>query len=1119
MKKFRNLMFWCGFGIRSHTMLKILRMARLTVFLVLLGIAQVFALESYSQATKLTLKYSDIELEKVLKEIEKKSEFFFLYNKDLIDVEQKVEVDLAEKSITEALDVLLAGKDIRYYVFDRQIVLSNQFVDTENIGRAENMQQQATVSGRVTDEGNLPLPGVTVIVKGTTQGTVTNADGEFSLTGIPENTTLVFSFVGMRTEEVAVGNQTTVNVQMSQETVGLADVIVTGVASGTPKAKIGFAIEKISSASLEQVPAVDAASALQGKVAGIRITKTSGAPGASSDIQLRGVKTIFGSSNPLIIIDGVQTELGLSDVNSEDIASIEVLKGAAASSLYGSRAANGVVSIITKRGSSMKAGDFQVDYRIESGKSYIGFIPERSVATNRIIENGVVSSDPAPDQVMDNLYPKVYDHIDQFFNPGGYTSNYLAIRGNSADSKISVYGSLQSTKEQGIVKMVDGNSRNNLKINLDYQINDKWKLTTSNLFTESKSDNRASGAFGQLLRSDPNADLTLPNDDGTPYKVNVNQLSTGNPNPLYEMANIINNSTNQKLISYTGLTFAATDYLLFEGSYGTTRNTGEGFYLSPKGKLRYDLTEDNGYISRSSWNDKEEIITLEGSFFKKFGDFNTRLKGQFLYEESEFNSLSGGGNELGVRGKGVTSVNLSANQSASSGKLKNIAYNYASIAAFDYKDKYIIDALVRRDASSLFGADVRWQTFYRVSSAWRITEDFNINNVEEWKLRASYGIAGLRPPFEAQYEVFSLSNGVPGNMETLGNTLLKPSFSKEFEFGTDIYFFDRFNFSLSYSDATNTDQILKVPVSPLSGAAFQWQNAGTIKSTAFEASLGFSAVKRTNLNWDLSLTFDRVRQKITELNATPYMLNGTRFRIEEGINFGVLYLDKFARSLAEVANQVPEGKSVEDVFVVNNQGFVVEREAIGTVNERPVKIRDDKGNIVALPAADFNPDFNMNLTSMLQIKNFTFYVLASWQQGGQVYNHSVRYTTEPKLLDQSGLPWNEVKPMGYYENSGQTGGILGWDNDVLAFDATFLKIRELAVSYNMQPAFLNNFVKNVKFSVIGRNLITLTSYPGYDPETGQSEPSKGVDSNAFRFDSNDSYPLYKTVSGSLTITF
>ncbi|GAP68812.1 TonB-linked outer membrane protein, SusC/RagA family [Bacteroidales bacterium 6E] len=1090
------------------------RKMKLTVLLLTFAILSGFASESYSQAARLTLNMEKTTIRDVLKEIESQSEFRFFYSGE-INVEKTANVSVQNKNVMETLDQVFNGTDIRYEIYGRQIAL----LAKQETALPAAMQQVRVVTGKVTDRSGAALPGVTVVVKGTTTGTITDPDGQYSLGSIQSGSVLVFSFIGMRTQEITLGNQLNINVVMEDATFGVDEVIVTGVASGTPKSKIGFAIEKIGSKSLQQVPAVDAGSAIQGKVAGVRITKTSGAPGSGSDIQLRGVKTIFGSSNPLIIIDGVQTELGLSDVNAEDIESIEVLKGAAASSLYGSRAANGVVSIMTKRGSSVSAGEVVVDYRIESGKSFIGFVPSKSLATNRIIQNGAVTNAVDPDRVMDNLYPKVYDHLDQFFNPGGYTTNYLAVKGNSTDSKMSVYASMQSTREQGIVQMVDGNTRNNFKVNMDYQISEKWTLTTSNLFSQSKSDDRAAGAFSRLLDSDPDADLLTPNADGSPYKININKIKSTSANPLYEIANTINKSNSQKLISYTGLRFFPVDYLLFEGSYGTTRTTGEGFSLSPKGKLRTDLTEDNGYISRSQWNAKEEIVTIEGSFFKKFGDFNTRLKAQYLYESSVNSNLWAGGNDLGVRGFGVTSVNLSANQSTSSAIYKSIAYNYASIAAVDYKDKYIVDALIRRDASSLFGADVRWQTFYRVSGAWRINEDLNLKGVEEWKLRASYGVAGLRPPFEAQYEVFSLTNGVAGNMETLGNTNLKPSFSKELEVGTDIYFLNRFNFSFSYSDAKNTDQILKVPISPLSGAAFQWQNAGTIKSTAFEASLGYNVIKRKDLTWDVTFLFDRIRQKITKLNATPYMLNGTRFRIEEGIDFGVLYLDKFARSLGDVENQVPAGRTVDEWFVVNNQGFVVERASIGTINEKPVKIKDDKGNIAALPAANFNPDFNMNFTSTLSWKNLTVYALATWQQGGQVYNHSVRYTTEPKLLDQSGLPWNAVKPMGYYENNGQTGGILGWDNDVLAFDASFLKLRELSLSYDIKPASMEKYLSNIRLSVIGRNLLTLTRYPGFDPETGRNEPSKGVDSNAFRFDSNDSYPIYRMFSGSLAITF
>ena len=981
------------------------------------------------------------------------------------------------------------------------------------------LQEGRLITGIVTDERGDPLVGVNIIEKNTTIGTISDVNGHYEIRVSDAATILVFQFIGKVSQEIEIDDLSEINVRLAEDIIGMDEVIITGVATGTPKRKLGFAIDKIGAETLQRVPGVDAASAIQGKVAGVRITKVSGAPGSDSDIQLRGVKTIFGSSNPLIIVDGVLTELGLNDINAEDIESIEVLKGAAASSLYGSRAANGVVSIFTKRGNTMAAGKVQVDYRLESGRSYMGFVPEKSKATFRTIENGMATNNPDPDRIMDNLYPQTFDHIDQFFNPGAYNTHYLSLRGNSSESKVSVFTSVQSTREKGVVTLLDGIERTNVRLNLDYRITDQLSFTTSNLFSQTTSDNRASGAFGRLLDSDPDADLTLPNDDGTPYMVNVNRIKTANPNPLYEIANTISDGKTQKVLSFFGFRYRPVDFLTFEASYGTTRSNGESFFLSPKGKLRTDLTEDNGFISRTFHDAREEIVTIDGSFHKKFGDFNTRIKAQYLYEKAASGFLSGSGNDLGVRGMGVTSVNLSTNQNTSSANFKSIANNYATILAVDFKDKYILDALIRRDASSLFGSDVRWQTFYRTSAAWRITEDIKINGINEWKLRASYGVAGLRPPFEAQYEVFSLVNGVPGNMETLGNTNLRPSFSKELELGTDIYFLDRVSLSFSYSEANNTDQILKVPISPLSGAAFQWQNAGTIHSTSYEASLGVNVFKNRDLSWDLGIYFDRVRQEITELNATPYMLDGTRFRIEEGVEFGVLALDKFARSLDEVANQVPVGRTLDEWFAINNQGFVVLRSTIGTINEVPLKIRDDVGNILALPSANFNPDFNANLTSTLSYKRVTLYALLAWQKGGQVYNHSIRYTVDPGFLDQSGLPWNEVKPIGYYENSGQTGGILGWDNDVLAFDATFLKVRELSLSYDLRMKNIERFIQNIRISLIGRNLLTLTKYPGYDPETGLSEPAKGVDANAFRFDANDSYPLYRMISGSIAVTF
>lgn len=998
-------------------------------------------------------------------------------------------------------------------------ILATTVYANPHIPSVTEVQQQSTrVTGIVKDSNGEPLPGVNIVVKGTTNGVITDMDGRFQMS-TPQGATLVITYIGYVKQEVkTTGSE--LKVTLIEDAQTLSEVIVTGVAAGTPKQKLGFSIEKVSSDKLLKVPATDAASALQGKVAGVRITKTSGAPGSESDIQLRGVKTIFGSSNPLFIVDGILTENGLSDVNAEDIESIEVLKGAAASSLYGSRAANGVVSIITKRGTSMEAGKVQVDFRTEYGKNFLGFVPERSNSTNNQIKNGdVLFGVTDPDQVYDNPYPTVYDHIDQFFNPGDYLTTHLALKGTTMNNKMSIYTAIQTTKEGGVVKMVDGVDRTNIRLNVDYRIMDNLVFTTSNLYTKTTADNRAGGGmFGALYRSDPSANLLAPNEDGSPYLVNVNKINKI-VNPLYQIANSKDESTSEKLMSYFQLKYDPTDYLTFSASYGTTRGTGESLYLTPKGRLDYELRQESGYISRSMWKNVEQTVTVDASFYKKFGDFNTRVKLQYLYESSYSSSLSGGGGALGLGGMDITSVGLSSNQFANSGVYKNIANNVAGMFVADYKDKYILDALVRRDASSLFGADVRWQTFYRMAGAWRITQDFNIPGINEWKLRASYGVAGLRPPYEAQYEVFSLQNGVPGNMETLGNRNLKPAFSKEIEIGTDIRFLDRFNFSVNYSIANNTDQILKVPVTPLTGAAFQWQNAGTIQTKVWEASLNADVLNSKEWSLNMGLTFDKVKQKITKLNCTPYMLNGTRFRIEEGIDFGVLYLDKFARSLDEVANQVPVGRETDEVFAVNNQGFVVRRDQVGTINETPIKVKDDKGNIVALPTKSMTPNFNLNLNTTLSYKGFTLYMLWGYQDGGAIYNHSVRYTTEPKLFDQAGKPWNEVKSATYYSNGGQQIGMLGWDNDVLIFDASFLKLRELSLSYDFKLKALQPFVKNMRVSVIGRNLLTFTKYPGYDPEGVSADKGKGVDSNSFRVESNDQYPLYRTVTGSIAFTF
>ncbi|MDD4108764.1 MAG: SusC/RagA family TonB-linked outer membrane protein, partial [Prolixibacteraceae bacterium] len=354
MKKFRRLIRMYGFVIRNHTVLKVSKMARLTLIFMLAGIIQTFAVDSYSQSTKLTLNLKNARLETVLRAIENQSEFFFLYNKDLIDVEQRVDINAKDKNITEVLDVILTGKKIRYYVIDRQIVLSNQAVTTgvavPDIIDEQNQFQQS-VSGKVTDERNQPLPGVTVIIKGTTQGTVTDIDGVYSISNVPAQATLVFSFVGMRTQEITVGNQTTINITLAEESIGLEEVVAVGYGTQR-KATLTGSVSGITNEEVMKTPSLNLSNSLAGLMPGLVAMNRTGQPGSDNSTFLVRGNSTTGNNTPLILVDGIP-ETGWQRIDPNDIESVSVLKDAAAS-IYGVQAANGVILITTKRGATGK---------------------------------------------------------------------------------------------------------------------------------------------------------------------------------------------------------------------------------------------------------------------------------------------------------------------------------------------------------------------------------------------------------------------------------------------------------------------------------------------------------------------------------------------------------------------------------------------------------------------------------------------------------------------------------------------------------------------------------------------------------------------------------------------
>jgi TonB-dependent SusC/RagA subfamily outer membrane receptor len=322
---------------------KILLIMRFAIILLTLGILQSYAVETYSQKTKLSISFSDAELIDVLDTIEAESEFFFLYNEKLLDIERKVNVNANNQLIDVILDSLFAGTDTKYTILDRKIILAPNFLtDIPQV-------QQIRISGTVIDETGKALPGVTVKVKGTTLGTLTDSNGAYSIENVPAGATLVFSFIGMITKEIEVENRTRIDVTMEMDIIGINEVVVTGYATQT-KASLTGSVATIGTQELSKMPSANVVQRLQGRISGVSIIN-SHVPGEGAQVRVRGLSTI-NNNDPLYVIDGVPTKVGLSQINPNDISSLTVLKDAASAAIYGASGANGVIIITTIQGNT-----------------------------------------------------------------------------------------------------------------------------------------------------------------------------------------------------------------------------------------------------------------------------------------------------------------------------------------------------------------------------------------------------------------------------------------------------------------------------------------------------------------------------------------------------------------------------------------------------------------------------------------------------------------------------------------------------------------------------------------------------------------------------------------------
>ncbi len=1043
-------------------------------------------------------------------------------------------------------------------------------------------QQTGTITGVVTDVATgQPLESAAVRLDDARRGVLTNTAGKYVMLNVSAGThQLHFRILGydeMTVQiEVVAGETLERNAELTSGALELQGLVITGMARATPKVKLPFTVEKLDVANIP-VPAISAESFLTGKAPGIKVVRGGGQPGSSGDILLRAATSISGGEAPLVIVDGIITTTSFDDLATLDIESIEVVKGAAGASLYGSRAANGVIQIRTKRGSAFGGQDYsRLVMRQETGQDRLqGSIqlsqnhPWLTDASGNLVDvNGNVIGDITdPDMenpalnggsvftsFQDGEWPSnlpTFDHVKRVFSPGTYFSNYGAIEGRNGDTNYRT--SFEWKREGGVLPQYnDGFDRRGFRINLDHDVRNNLSVSLTTAYTQSEQEDLGSAPFYDLTFMGPYVDLLRrdPNTIGQRHcpangclYVNPDPLSNQD-NPLYHFELVDNRDWQHDVKAAASAVWTPFAWMDVEALFGLDRNSFRETNYSPPGRVTAEGSSVTGSLGKYQSHRQAINGEVTASINKAFGDLATRTRLRYLQRTQHYENFSASGSDFVA--VGIPRLNnLNEDSWSASSSINDVREEgYFLISMLDYRGKYILDGLVRRDGSSLFGADQRWHTYYRSAVAWRLSqEDWwpLSSSFNEFKLRWSLGTAGRRPGFSAQYETYSVSSsGI--RPVSLGNKALKPQKSVENEFGLDMVLFNRVETSLTYAQAENTDQILTVPLPKAGGFTSQVQNAGTLESNTWEYHAEVPLLDTEDMSWNVRLNLDRSRTEITELGRPPF--RSSFFYMRDGDVFGSFFGAKWAATCEDIPAGVPCNQ-----FAVNDDGLMVwtggsdytagiGQSLWGTTSDgqtgddvfqwgMPIRMfgecetrrQGDAGCTDFLHLGNTTPDLSFSFRSSFRWKNLLLYALFDGEMGTFIYNQTRQWAYRENRSgdqDQAGKDDGLKKPVAYYQRLYNTNAMNGW----FVENGDYVKLREFSLRYSLNPEWLDAIfrgrVTGADINLIGRNLITFTDYTGYDPEVGASG---GVGSDAIGRVDDYQYPNFRTISASLQLIF
>lgn len=1156
---------------------KLFMFMKLTTFLILISVASVWASKTYSQTKTLNLNLDKATLKEVLSKIEDQSDFVFMFSGKVIDINRKVSINAQDQKIEVVLNSLFAGTNVEYTIKDRIIVLSNSKLDKNGIST-----QPHSVSGKVTDPFGAPLPGVTVTVKGTVHGTITDINGSYTLTQIPADALLQFSFVGMKTQEVPVFEKTIIDIKMEEDAIGIEEVVAIGYGI-QKKVNLTGAVSSVTSKSLENRPITNVSSALSGLSSGVFVKQGSGKPGSDgASIVVRGLGTLSSSyQGPLVLIDGI---LGnLDDVNPNDIESISVLKDAASAAIYGSRAANGVILVTTKKGQTDKvnvlySGNFSLaqpsnlynmvsDYADRMGllnESYTNLGENKQFTDEFIKEWRDASQNPNEISRYDVpnwlAYPNT-DWNDVLFKNNIVQNHNLSVSGGAGNANYLLsFGYLDNP---GLMDNT-GMKRYQIRANVESKITKFLTVGTQTFGLVQNSDTGDdAAAFTYFKGTIPSI---IPFYDNR-YGGSQSQAEVGS-NPYHVLMSKQGDITKTSINTTWYGILDLFKGLSIEGRFNYQTNFGETT-ISPNADLN---TEDRWnfatntiqtpgrlleqmttyYEIDKSYNYTSEALVRYINTFAEVHDIEALVGFQQYYFQTYNNNATKQGlisPDIYTFGSAKEMVSINGSKSDYATRSLFGRINYA------YKSKYLFEGNFRYDGTSKFSTDNRWGFFPSFSAGWRLSEEEFMANAKRYfqnlKLRVSWGQLGNVTSGYYDYQSvygtvgYALGNNIVSGLRQskVANSALHWENVNTVNIGLDISTLDsRLNMEMDWYNRL-TEGILTSPpihltmgvVDPPTKNTASVLNRGTEITFTWKDKIG-------KVNYSVSGNFAYNYNEVTKYQG----------KLKEGW----ITDSQYTSNLGDVSSANGSKYTLEEHII--NEHYLYERyhgntsyqNSDGTVNinggpkDGMIRTPEDLDWIRVMQAAgykfgpvnsvgksqlyygdfiyaDLNGDgiygntYDRSFTNKSESPKYIygFNLYADWNgfdlsmqwagSAGMYYFWHENYANSstiglgfaiPKPVADNHYYYNESKPddlanniFGKYPRMKRIDSQNNINNDFWLYDASYLKLKNLQIGYSLPRRWLEKiYINRLRVYVSGENLLTITSYPGLDPEIGAS---------------------------------